>query len=60
MQPFTKAATRSPSSSPCGPSFQFVRVAFDLIALALAWRITAELRIFLNPYMAVAFPQPHA
>lgn len=36
-----------------GLSFHLIHLIFDLIALSLAWWITAELRVLLNPYMSV-------
>ncbi len=40
-----------------GPSFHLVHLALDLGALSLAWWLTAELRIFLNPFMSTAIPR---
>ena len=37
--------------------FRYIHLLFDLAALALAWRITLELRPLLNPYMPVAIPR---
>lgn len=37
--------------------FRYVHLLFDLAALALAWRITLELRLLLNPYMPIAIPR---
>jgi exopolysaccharide biosynthesis polyprenyl glycosylphosphotransferase len=37
--------------------FRYVHLLFDLAALALAWRITLELRLLLNPYMPTAIPR---
>jgi exopolysaccharide biosynthesis polyprenyl glycosylphosphotransferase len=34
-----------------------VHLAFDLAALALAWQLTAELRLLLNGYMTLAIPR---
>lgn len=44
--------TNSLRVMPCGPSFQWTHLVFDLIALSSAWRLTAEIRLLLNPYMA--------
>jgi exopolysaccharide biosynthesis polyprenyl glycosylphosphotransferase len=37
--------------------FRYVHLLFDLAALALAWRMTLELRLLLNPYMPIAIPR---
>ena len=39
------------SNTPC---FRYIHLLFDLAALALAWRITLELRPLLNSYMPIA------
>lgn len=39
------------------PLARYIHLLFDLAALALAWRITVELRPLLNPYMLVAIPR---
>ena len=45
------------AGSASGRIFRIVRVICDLCALAAAWRITLELRLLLNPYMAVYIPR---
>ncbi len=41
------------ASSANGRIFRAVRLICDLCALAAAWRVTLEVRLLLNPYMAV-------
>lgn len=42
---------RSDYASPGSLTFRILHVVFDLCALALAWRMALELRLWLNPYM---------
>jgi exopolysaccharide biosynthesis polyprenyl glycosylphosphotransferase len=48
---------RADTAAPAGFGFLLVRLALDLAAVSLAWRLTAEIRLSLNPYMAAAIPR---
>jgi exopolysaccharide biosynthesis polyprenyl glycosylphosphotransferase len=48
-----------PALVPHGNGFHIVHLVFDLAALSVAWRITAESRLLLNPYMATNISRSH-
>lgn len=49
--------SRPEAAVPDGFGFRLVRLAFDLAAVSVAWRLTEEMRLLLNPYMAAEIPR---
>ena len=50
-----ETSTQPDDSIFCGRFYQHIHFLTDLAALTLAWRVTFETRLLLNPYMARAF-----
>jgi len=50
-----ETSTQPDDSIFCGRFYQHIHFLTDLAALTLAWRVTFETRLLLNPYMPRAF-----